>query len=157
MLLGDGESSRLHRALVRERALAIEAGADTGGNRGPDLFEIDVKLATGARIEQVQKVVDALVADVARVGPGDDDMKKLKNRIRARFLLGLQSNFARAQKLAEMEVYRGDAGLLNVELDKYLAVTREDIKRVVSKYLTPARRSVVEVKPGDRSDKGDKK
>ena len=33
-----------------------------------------------------------------------EDMKKLKNRIRARFLLGLQSNFARAQKLAEMEL-----------------------------------------------------
>ncbi len=151
MLLGDGESSRLHRTLVRERSVAVEAGAETGGNRGPDLFEIDVKLASGARVDQVQKLVDTQVADVARTGPSDDDMKKLKNRIRARFLLGLQSNFARAQKLAEMELYRGDAGLLNVELDKYLAVTKEDIKRVVARYLTPARRSTVEVKPGDKS------
>ncbi|MDB4937828.1 MAG: zinc protease [Labilithrix sp.] len=157
MLLGDGESSRLHRALVRERSLAIEAGAETGGNRGPDMFEIDVKLASGARIDQVQKLVDAQLADLARVGPSDDDMKKLKNRMRARFLLGLQSNFARAQKLAEMELYRGDAGLLNVELDKYLAVTKDDIKRVVAKYLTPARRSTVEVKPGEKGDRADKK
>ncbi len=156
MLLGDGESSRLYRALVRERSLAIEADADTGGNRGPDMFGIDVKLASGARIDQVQKIVDAQLADLARVGPSDDDMKKLKNRMRAHFLLGLQSNFARAQKLAEMELYRGDASLLNVELDKYLAVTKDDIKRVVAKYLTPARRSVVEVKPGERSDKAEK-
>jgi zinc protease len=157
MLLGDGESSRLHRTLVRERSVAVEAGAETGGNRGPDLFEIDVKLASGARVDQVQKLVDAQVADVARTGPSDDDMKKLKNRMRARFLLGLQSNFARAQKLAEMELYRGDATLLNVELDKYLAVTKDDIKRVVARYLTPARRSTVEVKPGDKSDRADKK
>jgi zinc protease len=157
MLLGDGESSRLHRTLVRERSVAVEAGAETGGNRGPDLFEIDVKLASGARVDQVQKLVDAQVADLARTAPSDDDMKKLMNRIRARFLLGLQSNFARAQKLAEMELYRGDAGLLNVELDKYLAVTKDDIKRVVARYLTPARRSTVEVKPGDKSDRADKK
>ena len=157
MLLGDGESSRLHRTLVRERSVAVEASAETAGNRGPDMFEIDVKLASGARVEQVQKLVDAQVADVARIGPSDDDMKKLKNRMRARFLLGLQSNFARAQKLAEMELYRGDAGVLNVELDKYLAVSREDIKRVVARYLTPARRSTVEVKPGEKSDRADKR
>jgi predicted Zn-dependent peptidase len=83
-------------------------------------------------------------------------MKKLKNRMRSRFLLGLQSNFARAQKLAEFEVYRGDARLLNEELDKFLAVTKDDIKRVTAKYLTVNRRSLVEVKPG--TDKtGDKK
>ena len=150
MLLGDGESSRLHRALVRERSLAISADASTNDNRGPDAFEIDVRLASGAKIADVQKLVDSQIADVARLGPSDEDMKKLKNRMRARFLLGLQSNFARAQKLAEMELYRGDARLLDTELDKYLAVTKEDIKRVVAKYLTPARRSLVEVKPGEK-------
>jgi predicted Zn-dependent peptidase len=148
MLLGDGESSRLHRALVRERSVAIEADASTNDHRGPDMFEIDVKLASGARIDQVTKLVEAQVADVAKNGPSDDDMKKLKNRMRARFLLGLQSNFARAQKLAEMELFRGDAMLLDTELDKFLAVTKDDIKRVAAKYLTNARRSTVEVKPG---------
>jgi zinc protease len=158
MLLGDGESSRLHRALVRERSVAVSADAGTSDNRGPDMFEVDVKLASGARVDQVQKLVDAQIADVARVGPSDDDMKKLKNRVRSKILLGLQSNFARAQRLAEMELYRGDAGLLNAELDKYLAVTKDDIKRVTAKYLTPARRSVVEVKPGERpSERGEKK
>lgn len=150
MLLGDGESSRLHRALVRERAIAISADASTNDNRGPDVFEVDVRLASGAKIADVQRLVDTQIADVARLGPSDDDMKKLKNRMRARFLLGLQSNFARAQKLAEMELYRGDARLLDGELDKYLAVTKDDIKRVVARYLTPARRSLVEVRPGEK-------
>jgi zinc protease len=148
MLLGDGESSRLHRALVRERSLAIEAEAQTEGYRGPDMFEIVVKLASGAKIDQVQKLIDSQVGDIARLGPSDEEMKKLRARIQAHFLLGLQSNFARAQKLAELELYRGDAALLNEELDKFLAVSKDDIKRVVAKYLTPNRRSTVEVKPG---------
>ena len=154
MLLGEGESSRLHRALVRERALAIEAAAQTEGFRGPDMFEIVVKLAgqrgaaPGAKVAEVQKLIDSQLADVARLGPSDEEMKKLRARIQAEFLFGLQSNFARAQKLAEHELYRGDAALLNGELDRYLAVTKDDIKRVVGKYLTPSRRNVVEVKPG---------
>lgn len=147
MLLGDGESSRLHRALVREQNLAVEIGASVSSLRGPDMFEVDVKLAGGASLDKVKKLVATQIGDLGRLGPSDADMTKLRNRIRARFLFGLQSNFARAQKLAEMEVYRGDARLLNEELDRYYAVTKADIQRVVATYLTPAKRSTVEVLP----------
>jgi zinc protease len=147
-LLADGESSRMHRALVRERSLATEVDAQTEGHRGPDMFEIEVKLSSGAKVADVQKLVDGQLADIAKLGPSDEDMKKLRTRIQAHFLLGLQSNFQRAQKLAEFELYRGDANLLNGELEKYLAVTKDDIKRVTAKYLTTNRRNTVEVKPG---------
>ena len=150
MILGDGESSRLHRVLVRERSVAIEAGARVNGQRGPDVFELDVKLASGARVDQVTKLVDAQLAELARAGPSDEEMRKLRNRMRARFLFGLQSNLARASRLAELELHRGDASVVNAELEKYLAVTKDDVKRVVTKYLTSARRSTVEVKPGEK-------
>jgi len=147
-LLADGESARLYRALVRERSLAIDVEAQTEGYRGPDMFEVVVKLASGAKVADVQKLIDGQLGDIAKLGPSDDDMKKLRTRIQAHVLLGLQSNFQRAQKLAEFELYHGDANLLNGELEKYLAVSKDDIKRVVGKYLTATRRSTVEVKPG---------
>ena len=147
MLLTDGESSRLYRSLVRERSVAIEVDAGTSQNRGPDMFELSTKLAGGAKMAEVEKMMGTALSDVAKNGPSDAEMMKLKNRIKAKFLLGLQSNFARAQKLAEFEVYWGDASLLNAELGKYLAVSKADIKRVVGTYLTPARRSRIEVKP----------
>jgi predicted Zn-dependent peptidase len=67
-------------------------------------------------------------------------------------LFGLASNYRRAAELAKYEVYWGDAGLLNAELDKYLAVTKEDVSRVVAKYLVPEHRSRVEVKPAAAPD-----
>ncbi len=150
MILGDGESSRLHRILVRERSLANSAGAATNEHRGPDMFEIDVKLAKGAKVDAVLRLVDAQIADLAHKGPSDEEMKKVRARKKAQFLFGLQSNYARAQELAEFELYRGDARLLNAELDKYTAVTKEDVARAVTKYLATTRRSVVEVKPGEK-------
>ena len=147
-VLSDGESSRFHRALVRERSLAI--GVDSGLNdrRGPDMFELSAKLASGAKVADVEKLLDSQIADLGRLGPSDDELKKVRARIVASFLFGLESNFARAQSLAELELYRGDANLLDKELDKYLAVTKDDVKRVVTKYLTNARKNTVEVKPG---------
>ena len=157
MLLSDGESSRLHRTLVRERAIAMEASASTDGHRGPDMFTMDAKVASGSTVAIVEKALLDELAKVAKSGPTDDEMAKLKARREAALLLGLQSNFARAQKLAEYELFHGDATLLNTELDKYNAVTKADIQRVAAKYFTPERRSRVEVKPVTPEPQGDAK
>jgi predicted Zn-dependent peptidase len=151
-LLAGGESSRLHQLLVRQRALAGEVDAETDGHRGPDAFEITVKLSGGGSVPTVAHLVEEEIARLSKTPPTEAEMTKLRNQVQAGYVLGLQSNFARAQKLAEFEVYDGDANLVNAELGKYLAVTRDDIRRVVAKYLVPSRRASVEVKPGLRAE-----
>ena len=154
LLLAGGESSRLHRALVREQSIASEVEAGTNDHRGPDMFEIVVKLSGTGSVAKAQKLVDGELQNIVRLGPSDADMEKLRNQTAHGFLFGLQSNFARAQELAEFELYSGDAKLLNDELTRYLAVTKDDIKRVVATYLTRARRSQIEVKPAPTTSAG---
>jgi predicted Zn-dependent peptidase len=146
-LLTDGESSRLYLLLVREKSVATEVEASTNRDRGPDAFELTVKLAGGAAIANVARLVDEQIALLARTAPSEAEMSKLRNRAQAHFLLGLQSNLEKAEQLAEFELYRGDADLLNLELGRYLSVSAEDIRRVVRKYLTRSSRVSVEVKP----------
>ncbi len=102
----------------------------------------------GSKVADVEKLLETQLSELARTGPTDEEMKKARARRKAQLLFGLQSTFARAHRLAEMELYRGDARLLDQELERYLAVTREDVKRVAAKYLIPSRRNVVEVKAG---------
>ena len=152
LLLSDGESSRLHQSLVREKSLAIEVAAETENHRGPDVFEISVKLSGKATVPQIQKLLDAQLEVLARTGPTEAEMTKLQNRISSHFLFGLQSNQARAAQLAAFELYWGDASLVNTELARYLAVTREDIKRVAARYLTPSRANRIEIRPTGAPD-----
>jgi predicted Zn-dependent peptidase len=152
-LLAGGESSRLYRALVREESIASEVDAGLSDARGPDVFELDVKLSGSGTIEKVERLTLAALRDLAHAGPTDAEMEKLKNQTRHAFLFGLQSNLARAQRLAETELFRGDARLVSGDLARFLAVTKEDVRRVVATYLTAARRSRVEVKPGTLATK----
>ena len=78
----------------------------------------------------------------------DRELEKAKNRVHSAFVFGLQSNMARSQHLAEFELYWGDANLLKLELDHYLAVSVEDIKRVASTYFEATQRTVLDVLPG---------
>ena len=48
-----------------------------------------------------------------------------------------------AESLANYHMYFGDANLINTELDKYLAVTKEDIMKAAKKYLDPNKRVVL--------------
>jgi predicted Zn-dependent peptidase len=146
-ILADGESSRLVKLLVKDRAIATDVSAGTGDLRGPDWLALTVKVASSAKPADADKLVLAEIAKLAKDGPTDAEMEKVRTRTRAHFLLGLQSNYARAQRIAEYELYWGDAGLLAGELDAYLAVGKEDVRNAVAKHLVPSRRSKVEVKP----------
>jgi len=146
-LLTDGESSRLYRGLVRERGIAVEVDASLEGHHGPDELEITVKGAAGASAATLTHLVDDELLMLGRTGPSPAEMAKLRRRAQAHFLLGLQSNLSRAQQLGAEELYSGDANRLNTKLDRKLAVTPDDMRRVVGKYLTRARQSTVEVKP----------
>jgi len=42
----------------------------------------------------------------------------------------------KAEVLAKYQAYFNNPSLINTELDKYLAVTKDDIKRVAQKFLS---------------------
>jgi zinc protease len=147
-LLAGGESSRLYKTLVHDKAIAIDVNADTNDYRGPDAFEISSKVSGKGTVAGVEKEIASVLALLGKSPPSDEEMTKVRHQLASRFLLGLESNYARAAQLAKFEVFWGDASQLNGELDRYLAVTKDDVSRVVAKYLVPNRRSRVEVKPG---------
>ncbi|MFT3775021.1 MAG: pitrilysin family protein [Minicystis sp.] len=156
IILADGESSRLHQLLVRDKLLAQGVTAGARGRRGPDLFHVDATLADGVQPAAVEKLIEAEIKALATRGPTDAEVLKARRQVESGLVLGLQSNLSRARRLGEYEVYWGDANLLASELPRYFAVTKEDIKRVVDKHLGPTRRTLVETVPVDHGDAKDK-
>jgi hypothetical protein len=74
-------------------------------------------------------------------------MEKLRNTLLNDAVRSRQSTLYRAQRLAEYTLYDGDPTLLNTEFGRYLAVTPEEIREAVSKYLLTDNHSVIEVVP----------
>jgi len=147
MVLTDGESSRLYQRLVRDRALLRSISAWTNGHRGPDMFTIMAGLTSKATLALVSREIERAVQELSQAGPSLAELEKAKNRMRARFLFGLEPNLNRATRLGEFEAFWGDARLFTRELDAYLAVTHQEVRAAVGGHLVPSRRSVVEVVP----------
>jgi zinc protease len=145
MVLGDGESSRLYQKLVKEQEILQEISVSTDDRRGPDVFSIFGIVAQGHTGAEARAVIDAEIAKIAREGITARELEKAKNRLRGYFVFGLQSNLSRAMQLAEYEMYRGNAELLRGELDRYLAVTADDVRRAASTYFAATNRTVLDV------------
>ncbi len=153
MLLGEGESSRLHQLLVRDKGWAQSVHSYTADHRGPDIFTVGARLTEKGQIPEVQKAIEDQIKQLATKGPSSAEMKKAHRRAESAVVMGLQSNLSRARKLADFELFHGDARELSNELPKYFAVTSDDIKRVTAKYLGPLRRTVIETNPTDMPEK----
>jgi predicted Zn-dependent peptidase len=66
------------------------------------------------------------------------------------FIYNFTSMIGIAEDLANYEMYYGDANLINNELQRYLKVTKEDIKRVAEKYFVPSNRVVLYYLPKEK-------
>src|SRR5690606_3939980 len=154
LILGDGESSRLYQELVKERELVQSIFVGTDDRRGPDLFSVWAIVANGHTPEEVRPHIYRAIERVAREGVTPRELEKAQNRVRSSFIFGLQSNLQRARQLAEFETYWGNAELIRGELDRYLAVTNDDIRRVAGQYFAPTNRTVLDVVPPPAQQEG---
>ncbi|XXX76391.1 pitrilysin family protein [Sorangium sp. So ce134] len=146
-LLGGGESSRLEALLVADKAAARSVRVALDGHRGHDLFSIDVRLAEGARVGDVEKLIEGEIRSLATAGPTQAELTKARRLLQSAFVSGLAGASARARALAEHELLFGDAAHLNGELARWFAVTREDVQRAARDHLGPTRRTIVETYP----------
>ena len=97
----------------------------------------------GVEAADLESEIDSLVRQVQQEGISDRDFQKLQNIIENDLVSKNASMAGIAQNLAESKVYYGSTDYINQELDKYQAVTQEDIKRVANEYMTMDARVVL--------------
>lgn len=152
LILGDGDSSRLYQELVKEEELCQGISVGTDDRRGPDLFSVWAIMSSGHTGEEVRPRIYAQLTDIAQNGVTARELQKAHNRMRSVFVFGLQSNLQRSQRLAEWELYFGNAESIREELGRYLAVDSDDIRRVAGQYFAETNRTVLDVVPAGENN-----
>jgi len=87
--------------------------------------------------------MDGVIASTQNELISDEEFQKLKNQTENDFISRNSRVAGIAESLANYKMYFGDANLVNTELDRYLAVTKEDIQRVAKKYFAQSNRVVL--------------
>ncbi|MEO8823592.1 MAG: pitrilysin family protein [Ginsengibacter sp.] len=125
-ILGGGTSSRLFQNLVKEKQLFSDIDCSHMGSIDPGLLTISGRLLKGVSLEKAEKAVfeelDKIKSEMISVL----ELEKVKNKTESMIAFEDISLMNRANSLGNYELL-GDANLMNTELEKYYAVTREEI------------------------------
>ncbi|MFT4536031.1 MAG: zinc protease [Saprospiraceae bacterium] len=146
-LLSQGQSSRLYKALVDEEQKAVFVGNFPLGLEDPGAAIAFGIANMGVDILEVEKSIDAQIARVQNELISDTEFQKLKNQTENDFISSNSRIAGIAESLANYKMYFGDTNLINTELDRYLAVTKEDIQRVAKQYYNTNNRVVLHYLP----------
>jgi zinc protease len=150
VILGQGESSRLNVAVVRRERAAL--GTQVAMNpfdsrRGPGVLLVLAIANQGVDALKLDTLVAAQLDSLRTAGVTDEELTKAKNTFRANFIHRRETTLGKAEELHHYDMFHPSLAEINSDLDRYLAVTAVDVRRVAGKYLDPANAVVVIVKP----------
>ncbi|KAF0200881.1 MAG: processing [Bacteroidetes bacterium] len=142
-LLSDGESSRMNKAIVDKQQKAMFVGAFPFALEDPGLFLVFGIVNSGITPEDLEKSIDEEILRTQNEELTDREFEKLRNKMENDFISSNSTMAGIAESLSDYHMYFGDANLINTEIDRYMAVTKADIKRVAKQYLTKENRVVL--------------
>jgi len=150
IILGQGESSRLNVAIVRREKAAV--GAQVAMNpfdsrRGPGVFLALAIANQGVDVQHLDTLLAAQLDTIRASGVTAEELTKAKNTFRANFIHTRETTIGRAEELHHYDMFHTSVAEINTDLDHYMALTADDVRRVAAKYLDPANALVVIVKP----------
>lgn len=141
-VLGRGESSRLHRKLVKEDELFTSVSCFSMGTLDPGLVVVNGRLQEGVSHRDAEKAVDEILSSVVADGVTDEELEKVKNQAASTLEFGEVEVMNRAMNLA-FATLSGNPDFVNEEADRIARVTSQDIRRVAGSILRENNASVL--------------
>ena len=146
-ILFSGQSSRMYQRLVDKDQLALAVQSDYSFSFDPTLFNVIAQPKEGVAPEAVEKAIYEELDKLKTAAVSDQEIEKAKNILLADFYRQLKTISGKANVLGSYEVFFGDYRKLFTAAENYSKVTKDDLKRVVSKYFTDKNRTVGTLAP----------
>lgn len=146
-LLSQGESSRLSKAVKDEQQKSLFVGNFPLGLEDPGISIAFGIANMGVDVLDLEEAINVEIEKTRNELISDEEFQKLRNQVENDFVSSNARVAGIAESLADYHMYFGDANLVNTELERYLAVTKEDIMNAAKKYYSPNNRVTLHYLP----------
>lgn len=143
MVLSQGESSRMNKAIVDEQQKAVAAFSFAIDLEDPSPNIMAAIANMGVDPAELEKAMNEQIEKIQQEPITMTEFQKVQNQVENDFVTSNTTVAGIAESLANYKMYFGDANLINTELERFRKVTREDIQRVAKKYFPKDGRVVI--------------
>jgi predicted Zn-dependent peptidase len=157
IIVGQGESSRLNVAVVRREKAAVATGAilnPYGSRNGPGIWVAFGFVNQGVPADRMDSLIAVQLDSIRANGITPAELEKAKNALRAGFIASRETTLGKAEELHHYRTFHNAIDEINTDLDRLLAVTIDDVKRVANTYLDPTNLTLLIVRAGATPSSG---
>ncbi len=154
-VLASGKTSRLYRSLVYDERMATEIAASQNSRELGGYFQVVATAAPGRTLTELEGAIAGAIAGFVDEGPNAREIERCQAQAEANFVYRLQTvgGFGgKSDQLNAYNVFIGDPGFFERDLDRYRRVTASSMQRAARDWLAPERRVLLSVVPRGRRD-----
>jgi zinc protease len=149
-IAGDGETSRLHRRLVRKDQTALSAGFGINALiAGNSLGLGSVRAVPGRDLDEVVDSVREVLSDFAANGPTDTELEVARAQAERDWLDDMGTAAGRADAISSSALLFDDPEGVNQRLPVLRSITAEEVRGAAEEWLLPCLRAQARVVPVD--------
>ncbi|MDP9201201.1 MAG: insulinase family protein [Gemmatimonadota bacterium] len=134
-VIANDKNSRLYKKLVYDLQVAQNVRAFQDGSRLDGKFQIDVTPKPGQKVADIDRIVQAEIANVISNGVTPRELQRAQNLYKASFLNRLASVLGKAEVLNSYNYFVGNPDFVQQDAARYEHVTAADVQRVAKTYL----------------------
>jgi zinc protease len=134
-VLTDGKSAPFYEVLVEDSEVAPVVSASQRNAELAGRWNLTVRAFAGTDLDDVSSAVQEAFARFEAEGVPAEELMRIKAGYETDFYAGLSSVIGKAFQLAQYNIFAGDPGYASEDLDRLLAVTEADIRRVYDMYI----------------------
>jgi zinc protease len=150
LILTDGLSSRLNKTLVYDKQLCSDVVSFQNSMEIAGEFIVWATAGPGASLSQIEQIVTEEIARLAKEGPTAEELNRAKTKWEFQYITGLEriGGFGgKADLLNTYNTFLGDPDKFGADLERHRAVTPEDLRQAVAKWLDTRNRVLVRFHP----------
>jgi predicted Zn-dependent peptidase len=148
-IVGEGETSHLHRRLVRRDKTALSAGMGVNALiAGNSLGLASVRAVPGQDLDAVVEAVADVLGRFAADGPTDNELALARAQAERDWLDEMGTAAGRADAISACALLFDDPDVLNERLSLLRSITRDEVQQAAQSWLLHAVNAQVRIHPG---------
>ena len=147
-ILGSGNNSIFYKNFVKTED-AIQVGVSHPASELAGEFQITVFAYPDKTFEEVEEMIRLTFEDFEEEGVTEDQVQRSKAKIESGSINRFASVAGKAQAISSWNRFLSKPYNVSDEMERYRAVTKEDVMRVYNKYIKGRHAAIINVHPMD--------
>ncbi len=147
MIISQGESSRLHKEIVRKKSLAVMAGGMNHSLKHAGMSLIFAAFTPDTSVKRVDSAMNAQIDNVIQKGILEREIEKVKNITLTSRTFELYTAEHLCQRIGYSETVDGDYKIWVRKLDELENLKRDQLMTVAEKYWQEERKHTLYLQP----------